>query len=279
MKRVFIAGCGKLGIQLGKQLSAQGITVYGLRRDASHIPPPLHPLSADLTDRKQLAQVLPDRLDAVVYLATPGSFNDEAYQTAYVIGLNNVIGVLSDAAESPDRLIFVSSTSVYGETSGSWVDETHTAVPGGFSGARLLEAEQLLRRAPFPGVTVRFGGIYGPGRTRMLNRVRQGTPVVNDPPQYTNRIHQDDCVGVLSHLLRLSEPESLYLGVDNTPSPMAELTDWLADTLGVQRPPHISGDAGGIRRSNKRCSNRRLLDSGYAFRYPSYREGYLEMIR
>lgn len=279
MQRLLIAGCGQLGSRLGERLSSEGVTVYGLRRNIANIPPVIHPLAADLGHRKALGRILPAGLDAVVYLATPGAFNDDAYRKAYVEGLGNLIGALTDIGESPGRLLFVSSTSVYGETDGSWVDENTPAIPGGFSGTRLLQAEHLLAQTPFAGVTVRFGGIYGPGRTRMLDRVRKGTPVVNTPPQYTNRIHQEDCVGVLSHLLSLPEPEPLYLGVDDSPCVMAELTDWLADTMGLQRPDHVSGDAGGVRRSNKRCSNRRLRESGYRFHYPDYRQGYLQLIR
>ncbi|MEX0729277.1 MAG: SDR family oxidoreductase [Aquisalimonadaceae bacterium] len=278
MKRLLIAGCGQLGSQLGSLLAEQGVTVFGLRRNVRDIPRPINPVAADLGERDQLTRALPSGLNAVVYLATPGMFNDEAYRKTYVDGLKNLIGALVDGGQSPDRLLLVSSTSVYGQTDGSWVDENTPAAPGGFSGTRLLEAEQRLAQGPYPGVIVRFGGIYGANRTRMLKRVREGTPVVNTPPQYTNRIHQDDCVGVLAHLLRLPAPASLYLGVDDTPCTMAQLTDWLADTMGLPRPVHINGDAGGVRGSNKRCSNKRLRESGYRFRYPGYRQGYLEML-
>ncbi len=278
MQRLLIAGCGDIGIHLGKSVAAHGVEVFGLRRNPSAIPAPIHPLTADLTDSASLARVLPECLDAAIYIATPGRFEDTAYRLAYVEGLRNLLATLDASGQRLRRLVFVSSTSVYGVTDGSWVDEDTPAEPAGFSGARLREAERLLERSPHDNVVVRFGGIYGPGRERMLRRVREGRPVVDTPPQYTNRIHRDDCSGVLAHLLNLDDPASLYLAVDDHPCPMAELTDWLADTMKLPRPPHVSGDAGGIRGSNKRCSNRRLRASGFEFRYPDYRAGYRQIL-
>jgi len=278
MQRILIAGCGQLGCQLGLHLAAQGHSVFGLRRRAGNIPAPIHGLAADLTDTATLRGQLPPDLDAVVYLATPGTFEDEAYRQAYVVGMENLAAVLADMGQPVQRLILVSSTSVYGVTDGGWVNEATPAEPGGFSGRRLLEAEAVARQSPFATTVVRFGGIYGPSRKRMLNRVREQRPVVDEPPQFTNRIHQDDCVGVLAHLMQLPSPAPLYLGVDSAPCSMAELTDWLADTLGLPRPQHVSGDAGGVRGSNKRCDNSLLRASGYTFLYPGYRDGYGAMI-
>lgn len=278
LNRVLIAGCGDLGTALGLRLAARGSTVFGLRRQTSFLPSVIRPLEADLTSAADLAAVLPEELDSVVYLATPGVFTDKAYHHAYVEGLGTLLQVLADGSHPVQRLVFVSSTSVYGDCGGDWVNEETPAEPAGFSGRRLLEAEDTLRQAPWPGVVVRFAGIYGPGRERMLRRVREGRPVVADPPRYTNRIHRDDCVGVLEHLLTLDDPAPLYLGVDNAPCPVHELADWLADHLGLPRPPREQGPATDLRGSNKRCSNRRLRASGYRFLYPSFREGYAAML-
>ncbi|MCC5857025.1 MAG: SDR family oxidoreductase [Ectothiorhodospiraceae bacterium] len=278
MQRLLIAGCGDLGTGLGLQLARSGVTVYGLRRAAERVPEPIIPVRADLTEPESLAALPAEGVDAVCYIATPGAYEDAAYRRAYVDGLRNLLDRLQQQRARPKRLLFVSSSSVYGITDGSWVDEDTPAVPGGFSGTRLLEAETVLRQAPIPGVVVRFGGIYGPGRERLLRKVAGGDPVIADPPQWTNRIHRDDAVGVLAHLLQLPEPAPLYLGVDSEPVPMHAVTDWIADRLGLPPCPHIRGEAGGLRGSNKRCSNRRLLASGYRFLYPDFRSGYQPMI-
>ncbi|MCC5811882.1 MAG: SDR family oxidoreductase [Ectothiorhodospiraceae bacterium] len=278
MKTLLIAGCGDLGTSLGRQLAGPDYRVIGLRRNADRIPAPITPISADLT-RPDTLRALPEGINQVCYIATPGAFEDEAYRMAYVEGLKNLLDALQQQPHLPDRLIFVSSTSVYGISDGSWVDETTPTEPAGFSGRRLLEAEQLLANSGIAGTIVRFGGIYGPGRERLIRKVQQGDPVVAEPPQWTNRIHRDDAVGVLRHLLALPEPAPVYLGVDDEPAPMHLVTDWLAERLGLLPCPRRSGSAGGIRGSNKRCNNKLLVSSGFSFRYPDFRQGYEAMLR
>ena len=122
-------------------------------------------------------------------------------------------------------------------------------------------------------VVVRFAGIYGPGRTRLIDRVRAGKPCAAE--HYTNRIHRDDCAGVLRHLMLLEHPAPLYLGADHEPATQCEVTEWSAERLGLP-PPVRTGTSS--RRSGKRCRNARLVSSGYAFEHPSFREGYRAML-
>lgn len=270
-KRVLIAGFGKIGRGLAEYWTGRDAVVWGLRRSEAATPPPVQALQGDLTDPGRLPAP-PADLDLVYYLATPGRFDDEAYRQTYVEGLRNLVEWLPTGP----RLIFVSSTAVYGQTDGSWVDETSVTRPNGFSGRRMIEAERIAGDAG--GTIVRFGGIYGPGRSRMIDKVRRGEPCVADPPRYTNRIHETDCVGVLGHLGTIDAPAGVYLGVDDAPCTQCELMDYLAGLLEVDRPRRTEGDAGGPRGSNKRCDNRRLKGSGYRFCYPTYREGYAAMI-
>jgi len=268
--RVLIAGCGRIGTRLGLQLAANGARVTGLRRRDVPLPRPLQTVRADLTRSDTLDSVRAIAIDTAFYIATPGAFQDNAYRAAYVDGLRNLLACLA-----PDtRVVFVSSTAVYGQTDGQWVDETSATVPNAFSGQRMLEAEALLAAAPGIGTAVRFGGIYGAGRTRMLRKVLAGAPCVADPPQYTNRIHAEDAVAVLAHVAGLRDPASLYLGVDDAPCTQCELMSWLATRLGRPAPERISAPAGGVPGSNKRCLNHRLRASGYRFVFPTYREGY-----
>lgn len=277
MANVLIAGCGDLGSGVGTRLAAEGHSVWGLRRRPELIPAPIAPLAGDFSQPDGLPE-LPAALDTVYFIATPGRFEDEAYRIAFVEGMRNLLAQLDAQQQSPRRIIMVTSTAVYGVTDGSWVDEETPTEPRGFSGQRLLEAETLLRESRHPSVILRFGGIYGPGRTRMLKKVRNGDPVVAEPPQYTNRIHRDDCVGALLHAFALEDPAPVYLGVDSTPCTQVELVDWLAQRLGLPRCSRTEGSAGGVRSSNKRCHNQRLLDSGYRFLYPDYRSGYEAML-
>ena len=138
----------------------------------------------------------------------------------------------------------------------------------------------LLRTAPAPSVVVRFAGIYGPERQRLLTSVQNGTASLGTRPHLTNRIHRDDCAGFLLHLLQLESPEPLYIGVDDEPCEMSVVLTWLAETLGAPRPgASEAGGSGRERGGNKRCSNQRLRQSGYQLAYPSFREGYGALIR
>jgi nucleoside-diphosphate-sugar epimerase len=136
----------------------------------------------------------------------------------------------------------------------------------------LLEAEAIVEEAPETGINVRLSGIYGPGRTRLLRKVWDGQAIASG--SWTNRIHVEDCAGVLHHLMRLENPESLYLGSDDEPVTLEEVATWLSAELGVAAP-----FAAGARPSNKRCRNTRLRQTGYRFAYPSFREGYQPIVR
>lgn len=274
MARVLIAGCGDVGIVLGRMLIQDGHTVWGIRRQVNLIPTPLSAIRGDVTDPLSLAQ-LPE-IDYVFYLVAAQDYSDAAYRAAYSEGPSNVLKVLRQQGQAVQRFFFVSSTGVYGQQDGAWVDETAATEPVHFSGKRLLQGEDALQMGPFPATVVRFGGIYGPGRRRLIERVLGGKPCIAQPPTYTNRIHRDDCAGMLRHLMTLTRPAPLYLGVDNEPAAECEVMDWLAYLMGVAPPARLrrASDNSGFQRSNKRCNNARLRASGYQFRYPTFREGY-----
>ncbi len=277
MARIMIFGCGDVGIALGRLLADEGHTVYGLRRQASALAPPLIPVTGDVT-QPSILERLPV-IDYAFYLVAASGYSDAAYRAAYVDGVRNVQVALG-ASQGVRRFIFASSTSVYGQSDGVWVDEGTPTHPDGFSGRRMLEGERRVANGPFPATVVRFGGIYGPDRRRLIERVRTGKPCIDDPPQYTNRIHRDDCAGVLRHLMALEEPASLYLGVDCEPAAECEVMTWIAHKLGVAPPRRVSAMAAEVapQRGNKRCRNARLLASGYRFKFPTFREGYAALI-
>ena len=280
MARVLIAGCGYVGAALGGALATESHEVWGLSRNPVTLPEGVRAIEADLGAAASLAE-LPVDLDMVFYMASPGGSDDVLYRTAYVEGLSNLVEALVRQGQEPDRLFLVSSTAVYAQSEGEWVDERSPTESAHFSGRRLMEAEAVLLDCPSPGTVVRFAGIYGPRRTQLLESVRAGRAVYRaSPPQWTNRIHRDDCAGVLKHLMQCRYPERLYLGVDCEPAPKGEVQRWIAGALGAPPPRVADSDASGSRttRSNKRCRNDRLLASGYRFRYPTYREGYRAVI-
>ena len=137
------------------------------------------------------------------------------------------------------------------------------------------------------GVVLRLGGIYGPGRDRTVRRIAGGVARCPEPGRYGNRIHRDDAARAVRHLLTLDQPADLYLGVDRDPAPLREVYGWVAEQLGVPDPcqgtaseePAPGRRVGPGRRSNKRCSSRRLEEAGFQFDYPTFRQGYADFIR
>jgi nucleoside-diphosphate-sugar epimerase len=272
-RRVLIAGCGDLGTALGLRLRAAGWQVSGVRRHPEALPAGIQPIAADLGDPGSLGVLRGQRFEHVVLAGAPGGFEEAAYRRVYVDGVRNALAAL----EGEPGVLMVGSTGVYHQEDGSWVDEDSPTEPRGFSGRALLEGEAALRDLAGDRASVlRLGGIYGPGRLRLISEVRAGVGCPPEPVRFTNRIHRDDAAGILQFLLeRQAAGEQLqacYLGVDCAPAPMWEVRHWLAEQLGVSlddsRP--LSDARGG----NKRCSNRRLLAAGYRFTYPDYRAGY-----
>jgi len=281
MARVLIAGCGYVGGILGQMLVADGHQVWGLRRGAAGLPEGIRPVRGDLTRAETLGG-LPEGIDFAFFTAGAKSRYERAYRSTYLDGIGNLLRALGEQGERPRRVFFTSSTSVYAQKRGEWVDEESVTAPTRFSGDILLLSERLLLASSFPATVLRLGGIYGPGRTSLIERVRGGTALRRPgPPHYTNRIHRYDAAGALRHLMtRASEPENLYLGVDGEPADESEVLCWLADRLGRPYPPEGETSSAARRGTgSKRCRNARLLATGYRFRYPSYRGGYEALLR
>ena len=276
MGQILIAGCGYVGTALGELCVLEGKTVWGLRRRAHLLPARIRSITADLGQPETLRS-LPSDLEYLLYTAAADRSDDACYQATYVEGLKNLITALDEQRIYPKRALFTSSTAVYAQTNGEWVDENSPAENRHFSGSRLLEAERLLLASPFPWTVVRLSGIYGPDRTRLLEQIRRGEITTQDSSSsYTNRIHRDDCAGLLNHLMLLKNPLGLYLGSDHEPARLCDVVGWLSRKLEVthQDTAPLPSNAGSRFRSNKRCCNARVVDSGYCFRYPTFREGY-----
>jgi nucleoside-diphosphate-sugar epimerase len=275
--KVLVAGCGDLGTETALRYVAAGHEVVGLRRRVERLPAAIVPLAGDLTDR---LPPLPADLDLVVFAATAADRSPAAYRRVYLEGLQRVLDGLVRADATPTRVVFVSSTAVYGVTDGREVDETTPTAPTAPTGRVLVEAERALAAGPYPGISLRLAGIYGPGRTRLLERVRRGEARLPTTPAPTNRIHRDDAAAAIVHLTTgVERPEPCYLGVDHDPADRAEVLRFLADELGVPTPPvGIDGDGRG-RGGDKRCRNDRLVASGFRFQYPTYREGYRSILQ
>ena len=184
---------------------------------------------------------------------------------------------------------YLSTTGVYGDRGGAWVDETSALAPTTFRGRRRLAAEQgwLVLHAAFdlPVHVFRLAGIYGPGRNQLL-AVRAGTArrTVRSA-QVFSRIHVEDIAGVLEASIARPDPGRCYNVCDDEPAPPQDVVAFAANLLGATPPPEIPfHQAGliGLSRSfyeeSKRVSNRRIREElGYRLLYPTYREGLLAL--
>ncbi|NIM01701.1 MAG: SDR family NAD(P)-dependent oxidoreductase, partial [Acidobacteria bacterium] len=253
-----------------------GDEVFALRRGSGTPLPGVEAVRADLGDPESLTS-LPRSLDGVVFCAAPSSPDEPGYRRIFVDGLGNLIESLAGAPRPP-RLIFTSSTAVYGQSNGEWVDESSETRPKRFNGQLLLEAETLVHDGPLPGCVLRLGGIYGPGRTWQIDSVRAGRARLSPgEPHYTNRIHLEDAARSTQHLLLLPEVEPIYLGVDHEPAASNDVLRFLAAELGLPEPP-MAETQPPRRAGSKRCRNDRLIESGYRMVYASFREGYRSVL-
>ncbi len=271
--RVLILGCGYVGTALGLRLAHAGYEVFGARRRPEQLPAVLNPQRVDTVSKSGFAN-LPADVEHVFYMASADRSDDAAYQRAYVTGLENTFEALQGSGVQ--RFCFLSSTAVYGQQDGSLVDERSPTDPTNFRGTRMLDAEQLVLQASFEGIIARSAGIYGPGRTRLVDRVRAGNRrIASGSDRFTNRIHRDDLAAALAHLIAMKNPDPVYICSDHEPALKSEVVAWLADRLGI---PAVRGTAAPTVRGNKRCSSALLRGTGFTFRYPTYREGYAALL-
>lgn len=242
-------------------------------------------IRADVTDPDALASV-PD-VDALVFSASSGGRDAAAARAVYVDGLETATEQFGKRENPPEQLVYTSSTGVYGDHDGGWVDETTPIEPTTEKTRVLANAERVARERAaergIEGTVVRFAGLYGPDRYR-LDRYLDG-PVTEG---YLNMIHRDDAAGIVGFALTEGTPDTL-LAVDDEPVDKWEFAAWLADQCGVEQPSTRTKDerladedlsTPAKRRilTSKRCSNDRIRELGYEFAYPTYREGYQDAI-
>lgn len=269
---VLMAGCGDVGTEAGLRFAAQGHRVVGWRRSPDRLPSPIEGIAADLTG--ELPRV-PTGTEVVVFAPAAGERSVRAYRQVYLDGLARVLDALERDAVTPSRIIVVSSTAVYADTEGTWVDEATPADPPTETSLVLREAEELLAARAPQGVVLRLAGIYGPGRTRLVDQVRAGSAGTGRR-RFTNRIHRDDAAAAIVHLATgVTDPAPVYNGVDRDSALLGDVLDFLADRLGVDHP---SSDGEGPAPTGKRISGELLRSTGLAFTYPSYREGYTAVL-
>ncbi len=260
-------------------MAAQGWRVLGMRRNVAVLPAAIEPLAGDLHADACPADWPQGQLDYLVYCAAATEHDEAGYRAAYVEGLRRVLSWLAQHGQRPRRILFASSSGVYGQQEGEWIDEDSVAEAQSFSAVIMREAERVALDSGLPATIVRLTGLYGPGREWLLSQVRGGYRVSETPPLYGNRIHVEDAAGLFATLLQADAAgvplADCYLGVDDEPAPLHEVVGWLREQLGVS---HWSDEQRVRRAGSKRCRNARARALGWAPQYPSYREGYAAIL-
>ena len=285
MIHVVVLGCGYVGCELARQLDDHH--VVGVRRSADGLAAVettgAEAVRADVTDPDSLGSV-PDA-DWLVFAASAGGRDAAAARETYVEGLRTAIEHFAGRDSPPERLVYTSSTGVYGDHDGAWVDEETPLSPATEKARVLAEAERIALDTPdgIDGTIARFGGLYGPDRYR-LKRYLEG-PVTAG---YLNMVHRDDAAGAIAFLLASDAGRNAVVNVvDDEPVEKWGFADWLAERCEVPSPPKRTieerladedGESNRRIRANKRVSNDRLRSLGYEFAYPTYREGYRSAI-
>ena len=280
-KRVLIAGCGDLGLRVARLLALESASnqSWGLRRnpilESTSDLPGFSWMAADLAQPDTLRD-LPKDITHVLYTAAPKARTEADYRAVYRDGLEHLLQAVTSPALQ--RVLFVSSTAVYGDHGAQWIDEDTPTAPKSFNGRVLLETEQWLhsQSAQFETLSLRLSGIYGPGRSYLLDRLRAGQATAPAAESHwVNRIHIEDAAAAVLHLLNLPNPQPVYLVTDSTPLPMRVLYDALAKLVGGPVPLEGAAPASV---GSKRLSNARLRDSGFNFKWPDSRDGHAALI-
>ena len=284
MKNVLIVGCGDIGERVAalyqqKKRDQEKCSVSGMVRSEESVnrlqQAGITPVQADLTRMESLDTAVTARA-TVFYLAPPPS---EGESDPLIRQFLNAIST----KDLPEKLVLLSTTAVYGDCQGEWIDETYPVNPQTARGRRRLDAEQATRdwsaSTGVPIVILRVGGIYGPGRLPIA-RIEKGLPILKESESpFTNRIHQDDLAQICIAAAERGKAGEVYNVSDGQPSTMSRYFKDIAVARGLPMPPEVSLDeaekvmsAGMLSylKESRRLDNRKLVEElGVVLGYPN----------
>lgn len=272
-KTLLLIGLGDLGGRIAQLAVQQGLQVQGMRRGTDA------PAGVTLIQHDAATPWpdLPCSPDDVVLCLSPSGSGVAAYRQAYFEVAQQAAEALRNQAPHA-HVWLISSTGVYGQSDGEWVDEQAERCPTRETAGVLVEAENFWLAQPQPVTLLRPSGLYGPGRYYLQQQARQGVLPPAEPPIYTNRIHIDDAARAVMHLIICRHQgqtiSSAYNLTDTCPAPLHEVLSWLQLQLGVEARSTVP-----IHRDSKRICHQLLKASGFVWRYPDYRAGYSALLR
>lgn len=270
-----IIGCGDLGERVGHKLLEAGWRVSAMRRNADKIPAPFTPITGDYTHTPDLESLAALQAQFMIFTPMPSSRDEQGYRQGFTQPLLAMeeLGLL----RSFQGGVLVSSTRVYAELGGGWVDEDSPLTTEDPCAQAIIDAEGCFLRACEAGTVVRASGIYGEWPGMLIRRLLEGLSSP-EPDRISNRIHRDDLASVIEFVLQRQlskiEKNRIYLASDHLPTAVGEIEVWLSSQLSLPEPiASVSA-----RRGNRRCSSRRLMEAGFTFEYPDYQVGFSTLI-
>jgi nucleoside-diphosphate-sugar epimerase len=279
---VTIAGCGDIGTRVALAYVAEGVPVTGIVRSAKRLEglanAAIHGLRIDLDQPVSTLHKIESR-QLFYFVPPPPRGRQDPRVGRFIEHLQ--------AGTQPEKVVYLSTSGVYGDCQGEWVDETRPPAPMADRAKRRLDAEQRWlawgRERGCSVVILRVAGIYGPGKLP-VDRLRSAQPMVAeaDAP-ITNHIHSLDLVRIARIAMQRGVPGEVYNVSDGAPEPMTRYFNQVADFLGLPRPPVISlaqaqrqlspGMLSYLRES-RRLSNRKLINElGIELDYPDLHRG------
>ncbi len=280
--KIVIVGCGYVGRRVAAAERARGSRVNALARSEDSAQAlgalGIEPVRGDLDDPGSLAGLDVAGQGVYYFAPPPASGVRDTRMSAFLAAV---------APRPPRRIVYISTTGVYGDCHGEWVDETRAPNPTAGRARRRLDAEEQLRafgaRSGCEAVILRVPGIYGPDRLP-VERLRKNLPLLReDEALWSNRVHADDLVAACLAAMERGRAGAVYNVSDGHPSTMTDYFRCVADALGLPRPPEVSRsdaderiDAGMLSylAESKRIDNRRMREElGVAPRYPTLAEG------
>ena len=281
-----IVGCGYLGRRVAAAWLSAGHEVTALTRSSSNAAElarlGIRPVIGDVCDPATLAA-----LPAVETVLFAVGFDRRSGRSQHEVTVDGLRNVLNQATSRCERFVYISSSSVYGQSTGEWVDETSVCEPVQPGGQCCLAAEAVVREF-FPAANqtaskkasanvLRFSGIYGPGRLlSKIESLHAGEPLSGLGEAWLNLIHVDDAALAVLACEQRGQPGETYLITDDQPIRREGYYSQLARLVGAP-PPEFTDDQPAKRGSgglNKRCSNRKArAELGLALTYPTITAG------
>ena len=274
-----IVGCGYVGTRLARYWVDRGEDVWVTSRSPDRAKDlsrqGFRPIVLDVTQKKEY--ILPP-VESIVFAVGYDRSSSQSIEEVYVEGLRRIA---ANCPKTIRRFIYLSSTGVYGQTNGNWVDEYSPCEPIREGGAACLAAEKLLQadaRLADKTMILRLAGIYGPGRLPHMKALVSGEPLRVAADGHLNLIHVDDIIQVIAECELSIQPPQLLCVADGHPVRRADFYDYLAGLLGAEAPtfsPPVPNSPRAARsRGSKRIRNQRLIGRMSAgLCYPNYREG------